>query len=85
VDGHGTICSLLFVRILWIRDVYEHESFIAQAKHVETYELLFNRLRKKKKIQSRKLTSSWLVDWEHYWVKHQQPKLRYQNVPTKGY
>jgi hypothetical protein len=23
----------------------------------------------KNKIQGRKITSSWLVGWEHYWVK----------------
>jgi hypothetical protein len=77
VDGHRTICSLLFVRLPWIRDVYEHELFITQPKPVETYELLFNRLWKKKTIQNRKLTSSWLVGWEHYWVKHPWPKSKY--------
>ena len=41
VDGHRTICSLLFVRLPWIRDVYEHESFITQPKKAKTYELLF--------------------------------------------
>jgi hypothetical protein len=28
-------------------------------------------------IQGRKLTSGWLVGWQHYWVKHPQPKSRY--------
>jgi hypothetical protein len=33
VDGHSIVCNLLFVRLpTWIKDVYEHESFITQAK-----------------------------------------------------
>jgi len=32
VDGHGTICSLMFVRLPWIRDIYEHELSITQPK-----------------------------------------------------
>ncbi len=45
VDGHSIVCNLLFVRLpTWIKDVYEHESFITQAKWVKTYELLFNKL-----------------------------------------
>ncbi len=48
VDGHGTTCSLLFVRQPWIEDVYEHELFITQPQQVKTYELLFNGLWQKK-------------------------------------
>jgi len=32
VDGHGTISSLMFVRLPWIRNIYEHELFITQPK-----------------------------------------------------
>ncbi len=60
MDGCKTICSLLFVRLLWIRDVYEHEIFITQPKQVETYELLFNGLWKKKQF---KVENSLLLGW----------------------
>jgi hypothetical protein len=43
VDGHGTICYLLFVSLPWIKNVYEHELFITQPKQAKTYEL-FNGL-----------------------------------------
>lgn len=44
VGGHRTTCSLLFVKLPWIRDVYEHESFITQPQRTKTYELLFNKI-----------------------------------------
>jgi hypothetical protein len=48
VDGHWIVCNLLFVKLLWIRDVYEHELFVTQPKQAKTYELLFNGLWSKK-------------------------------------
>ncbi len=77
VDGHGTICSLLFVRLPWIRDIYEHELFNIQTKWVETWVVQWIYFKGKNKIQGRKLTCSWLVGWQHYWVKHPRPKSRY--------
>jgi len=52
VDVCWTVYSLLFVKLPWIRDGYEHELFITQPKQAKTYELLFNGLWRKK-INSR--------------------------------
>ncbi len=87
MDGLGTICSLLFVKLPWIRNVYEHESFVTQPKQAKTYELLFNRVWKKKRFKAK---NSPLVGWLigniiGSSVDHDLNQDIRMHVPTKGY
>jgi len=85
VDGHGTICSLMFVRLPWIRDIYEHELSITQPKWAKTWVVQWTLKETIKFKVENSLLVGWLVGNIIGSSIHDLNQDTKMQVPTNGY